>query len=175
MLSANLRRGVPVYVIPPTTVHVISGLAKKRHDWRRRRRCRLRGSKTRRKRRRSAGPRTHSVRQWQTPSTPPVVPSGNCRRPTHRHRQRAAVSPSEAGIPGASFRNSDTGSRSPAPGRSAFHPSAGEDRGFGVVVVLSLAHHPTRLPLCGTELGIRKSCPPLTSRETKATPTNQLY
>ena len=44
-----------------------------------------------------------------------------------------------------------------------------------IVVVVSLADHPTRLPLSGTELGIRKSHPPLTSRETKATPTNQLY
>ena len=44
-----------------------------------------------------------------------------------------------------------------------------------VVVVVSLANRPTRLPLCGTELGIRKSRSPLTSRETSATPTNQLY
>ena len=44
-----------------------------------------------------------------------------------------------------------------------------------IVVVVSLANHPTRLSLYGTELGIRKSRPPLTSRETKATPTNQLY
>ena len=43
------------------------------------------------------------------------------------------------------------------------------------VVVVSLANHSTRLPLCGTELGMRKSPPPLTSRETKATPINQLY
>ena len=47
--------------------------------------------------------------------------------------------------------------------------------GTVIVVVVNLAIHPARLPLNGTELGIRKSCPPLTSRETKATPTNQLY
>ena len=44
-----------------------------------------------------------------------------------------------------------------------------------VVVVVSLANHPNQLPLCGTELEVRKSHPTLTSREIKATPTNQLY
>ena len=44
-----------------------------------------------------------------------------------------------------------------------------------VVGVVSLTSHPARLPLHGKELGIRKSRPPLTSRETSATPTNQLY
>ena len=44
-----------------------------------------------------------------------------------------------------------------------------------LLLVVSLASHPAQLPLCGTELGIRKSRPPLTSRETSTTPTNQLY
>ena len=44
-----------------------------------------------------------------------------------------------------------------------------------IVVVVSLANHLAWLPLYGTELGIRKFRPPLTSRETSATPTNQLY
>ena len=40
---------------------------------------------------------------------------------------------------------------------------------------LCLGLHLTRLPLCGKELGIRKSHPPLTSRESWAIPPNLLY
>ena len=46
---------------------------------------------------------------------------------------------------------------------------------FGVCVCVCVGLHSTRLPLCATELGIRKSHPYLyTSRESRAIPTHQL-
>ena len=46
----------------------------------------------------------------------------------------------------------------------------------GVCVCVCLGLHPTRLPLCGTKLGIRKSHPyVLRSGEFKSISTNQLY